>query len=122
MTPQELLETYDKAALVIKSFYFEKFMNSIATNDLPENFKEFAKEQGVDNDTIAIMIASSPSSLFEVFDEHKVYIEITVIVGENTFFIYHVNGVVNDNPPYYVRREAELAAIEKAFQLLNDKL
>lgn len=122
MTPQELLETYDKAALVIKSFYFEKFMNSITTNDLPENFKEFAKEQGVDNDTIAIMIASSPSSLFEVFDEHKVYIEITVVVGENTFFIYHVNGVVNDKPPYYVRKEAELAAIEKAFQVLNDKL
>ena len=43
-------------------------------------------------------------------------------MGEPVFFIYHVNGEVNNMPPYMTRVEAEKAAIERAFEILNNKL
>ena len=118
----ELLETYPKAAEVITKFFVDQLINSLNDADLPEDFKEFAREQEIGNERVGALIDNQPRGLFDVLDANKVYIEITVIVGENTFFIYHVNGVVNNTPPYHNRRDAEMAAVETAFQILNDKL
>jgi hypothetical protein len=122
MNGKTLLETYPKAADVVKQHFTNKLLESLNNADLPDDFKEFAKQQEIDNDKIGELIDSQPRGLFDVFDENQVYVEITVVVGQNTFFIYHVNGVVNNNPPYHNRKEAEIAAIETAFQVLNDKL
>ena len=122
MNGKTLLETYPKAADVVKQHFTNKLLESLNNADLPDDFKEFAKQQEIDNDKIGELIDSQPRGLFDVFDENQVYIEITVVVGQNIFFIYHVNGVVNNNPPYHNRKEAEISAIETAFQVLNDKL
>ena len=42
MNAQELLETYGKAATVVKAYYLEKFIESMVTENVPENYKEFA--------------------------------------------------------------------------------
>lgn len=122
MSGLELLETYPKAAKVITKFFVDQLIDSLNDADLPEDFKEFAREQEIGNERVGTLIDNQPRGLFDVLDANQVYVEITVIVGQNTFFIYHVNGIVNDNPPYHNRKEAEMAAIGKSFQILNDKL
>ena len=121
MSSQELLETYSKAASIVKDFYLTKFLESMESEALPENFKDFAKEQGIDNDTVAQMIDSMPRALFDVFDAHEVYIQITVDIENNCFRWSFDGGHVESND-YNLRVDAEKAAIEKAFEILNDKL
>lgn len=122
MSSQELLENYGKAASVVKDFYLGKFLESMEDSEnLPENFKDFAKEQGIDNDTVAKMIDAMPRALFDAFDAHKVYIQITVDI-ENNCFRYSFDGGHVESNDYMSRIDAEKAAIEKAFEILNEKL
>jgi len=122
MSSQELLENYGKAANVVKDFYLAKFLESMEDSEnLPENFKEFAKEQGIDNDTVAKMIDAMPRALFDAFDAHKVYVQITVDI-ENDCFRWSFDGGHVESNDYTSRKEAETAAIEKAFEILNEKL
>jgi hypothetical protein len=117
MQAQELLEIYDKAAVVIKQFYLQHMLESLNDENLPENFKDFVKEQGIDNDTVAVILTASPRMFFDVFDEHGIYINISA-----PKFSYSIGtgGVISGT--LKTRKEAERAAIENAFQLLNDKL
>ena len=122
MSSQELLENYGKAASVVKDFYLAKFLESMEDSEnLPENFKDFAKEQGIDNDTVSKMIDAMPRALFDAFDAHKVYIQITVDFENNCFRWSFDGGHVESND-YTSRKEAETAAIEQAFEILNNKL
>ena len=123
MNAQELLETYGKAAVVVKAHYLEKFLESMNTTDVPENFKEFAKDKGIDNDTIAKMIELAPRTLFDVFDTHSIYIQINVFTGGA--FSYSIIGdlaTVGSTDTFPIRIEAEKVAIEEAFKVLNEKL
>lgn len=120
MEADYLFNAYPKAAEVIKKYYFDTFIKSLTSVE-DEATKEFAKSI-INDDYIKSFIDHNPRGCFDAFDENGVFIEITVIVGEPVFFIYHVNGEVNNMPPYGKRTEAEIAAVEKAFQILNDKL
>lgn len=124
MSSQELLETYGKAASVVKEFYLDKFLESLNTNDLPDNFKEFAREQGIDNDTVAKMIDAMPRALFDVFDANGINIVIHVYTEQPpTEFAFSIpQDNVDYDQLYPTRKEAEAAAIEKAFEILNEKL
>lgn len=121
----ELLEAYPKAAKVINEFYRSKMMNSMETDDVPDEFKEMLKEQEFDNEYVAKFIDANPRILFDVFDSNGVYIEILVDYTADAVFTY---GVIDDNEmntehaSYNSRIEAEKVAVQKAFQLLNDKL
>jgi hypothetical protein len=125
MNAQELLETYGKAATVVKAYYLEKFLESMNTTDVPENFKEFAKDKGIDNDTVAKMIELAPRTLFDVFDAYEVYIEILVDYTADAKFTYGVidgDEMNTESTIYNSRIEAEKVAIEKAFEVLNKNL
>jgi hypothetical protein len=122
MNSQELLENYGKAASVVKDFYLGKFLDSIEDSEnLPENFKDFAKEQGIDNDTVAKMIDAMPRALFDAFDAHEIYIQITVDL-ENNCFRYSFDGGQLESNDYLTRIAAETRSIEAAFEILNNKL
>ena len=94
-------------------------LDSIDDSSVPEDFKSFVKAQDLQNDNVAKIIDGSPRILFDVFDQHKVYIQITYYDGPK--FWCSINGVENGNK-YDTRLEAEIEAIEGAFQMLNDKL
>lgn len=124
MSSQELLENYGKAASVVKDFYLGKFLDSMEDSEnLPENFKEFAKEQGIDNDTVAKMIDAMPRALFDAFDAHEVMISVKYGVDGFTWHITQLPfSEIKDTTVYTFRIDAEKAAIEKAFEILNEKL
>ena len=126
MNAQELLETYGKAATVVKAYYVEKFIESMVTENVPENYKEFARSEGIDNDTIAKMVESMPRALFDVFDSYELHIEILVMYSDKpSIFTYTVveGDLIHTQPTKYNSRiEAERVAIEEAFKLLDEQL
>jgi len=126
MTGLELLEKYDKTAIVIKQFYLNAMLESLKDEELPENFKEYARQTTIDNDKIGKLIDVQPRGLFDVFDNNKVYIEMLVDYKKlDATFAYTVidDDTMYSNPSYYNnRKEAEKKAVEQAFEILNNKL
>jgi len=126
MTAKELFEKYPKSGEVIVKYYTDVFMNSLNTEDITEEFKELAKTQMLDSEYIQSFIDSNPRGTFDVFDANGVYIEISVdLTKGDALFIYVINGDIMGNVEailYNNRKEAESAAVEKAFEILNNKL
>ena len=119
MTGIELLEAHPKAAVVVKQWFLEQLLNGLKDENLPEDFKKYVKEQDINNDKIGKLIELSPRALYDVFDDHKVIIDITYFQGPK--FWFSINCDVDD-AKYNTRRECEKGAIEEAFKLLNEKL
>jgi hypothetical protein len=118
----ELLEKYPEAAKVINEFYNNKLIDSMndSSEVVSEEFKEMLKQQSFDNEYVASFIDSNPRFLFDVFDVNEIYIQITVDL-ENKCFRYSFDGLIESND-YLTRKEAEAAAVEQAFEILNEKL
>lgn len=115
----ELLQKYPEAARVVKSYYLDLMLSSINNEDLPEDFKEHVRAQGIDDDKIAVIIGSSPRSLFDVFDDNGLCIQIT---GDNTVgWFWEVDGTI-DNAVCNSRKEAEKLAVEESFRILNEQI
>lgn len=115
----ELLENHPKTAIVIKQWLLDKLLESLKDDSLPEDFKQHVREQGIDNDRVDKILTGSPRSLFDVFDDHKLYIQVT---GDNqTGWSWEVDSSV-ENSVCPSRKEAELAAIVESFKLLETKL
>ena len=93
-------------------------LDSLKDSGVPDDFKEFVKAQDLEDDKIATMINASPRMLFDVFDEHKVYIQINI--GPN--FSYSINEGDVISGSWETRIEAEKEAIEQAFTILESKL
>ena len=117
MTGLDLLETYPRAAEEIAEFYRSKMLESLNTQDVPDEFKDMVKGQEFDNQYIATFIDANPRILFDVFDSNEVFIQINV-----PNFSYSINEGDVIAGSWQNRIEAERAAIEQAFQILNDKL
>ena len=119
----ELLETYPKAAGVIKEFYNNKLIDSMndSSERVSEEFKEMLKQQSFDNEYVATFIDSNPRFLFDIFDANNVLIQISIDI-ENNCFRWSLDGGRVESNDYTSRKEAEASAVEEAFKILNEKL
>lgn len=118
----ELIEQYPKASEVVLEWYKNKMKDSLNISTLSEDIKESFSDYIIGLDHISIMIDNNPRFLFDVFDENDIYIEIFVDYKSNSAnFSYTVlNDEMYSNPLTYTsRKEAELAAIDQAFKLLD---
>ncbi len=52
MKSLELMKIHPKAAIVVKQWMLEKLLDSLNDDTLPENFKDFVRENGIDDDKI----------------------------------------------------------------------
>lgn len=121
MNSKELLETYNKAATAIIEHQTAQFIKSLEASDISPEFKDFAQTQVLDYESVAVFIDVNPRSAFDVFDANEVYIQISVDI-ENNCFRYSFDGGKVESNDYSTRKEAESAAVEAAFKILNDKL
>jgi hypothetical protein len=122
MNVLELFEKYEKAANVVVSHYSDVFIKTVEDSTAPDEFKEFARQQHVDEETIAEIIENAPRGAFDVFDKHEIYIEISVVLQEKSAsFIYFINDL-GSLMSFPTRKEAEAHAVEAAFRILNEKL
>lgn len=121
----ELLEKYPASAEVIKAWFLEKMIESFKDENVPSEFKDFMREQGIDNDKVGTLIDVNPRTLFDVFDENDVIIQIIPIKEDKVKYLSRVNQFESSydfKRPYFIRKEAELFAIEAAFDILENKL
>ena len=118
MTTNELLDLYPIATEVVRDWFMDKMAESFKNQELPKDFKEFMREQGIPNDKLVKLIDVNPRVLLDVFDANGVIINV---VHSNGVFSWDVN-TVKSLDSYSSRREAESAAVQRAFQILDDKL
>ncbi len=118
MRTSEILDAYPIATEVVRDWFMEKMADSFKNQELPKDFKEFMREQGIPNDRLIKLIDVNPRVLFDVFDDNGVIINV---VYTDSRFTWDVN-TVKSLDSYSSRREAESASVQRAFQILNDKL
>lgn len=115
----ELLEKYPLAAKVIKDWFLKSMVESFKDETVPEEFKQFMLEQGIEEEKVGTLIDINPRMLFDVFDENDIVIE-TSLYPDDTFTIKIGNQATTQS--WKKRKDAELFAIEAAFEILENKL
>jgi small-conductance mechanosensitive channel len=116
----ELLEKHPLSAKLVRDWFMERMIESVRGDEtVPEDFKNFMLEQGIENDKLSIMIDGNPRILFDVFDENNVIVIIKY--HENFGFTWAVEEA-DEQSFYKTRKEAELSAIEIAFDILENQL
>lgn len=114
----ELLEKHPYAADAVKQWFMGKMIESFKDQNVPAEFKDFMRQQGISNERLEKIIGENPRALFDVFDENQLVINI---IHTDVGFTWDVSDVKNVG--YYAsRREAEIAAVQRAFRILDDKL
>jgi hypothetical protein len=126
MEALKLLEKYPLSTEVVREWFINKMVESVKGDDtVPEDFKNYMLEQGIPNDKLCIFIDSSPRSLFDVFDENNIIIQIIPIKEDKIVYLSRVNQFETPydfKRPYFTRKEAEIFAIEAAFEILEQQL
>lgn len=120
MNALELLQNNPDAAQIIKDYYVELMINSLDESLLPENFKEFVREQGIDDEKVAQMMEANARNVYDVLDENGFVISMNWDMAFNKFS-YHIN---DDQYKllYDSRKEAESAAVNVAIHRLQNKI
>ena len=118
-----LLEEHPKTAAVIKQWLLDRLLESIDDSKVPDDFKEFARQQSIENDKVAGILNNTPRALFDVFDSHEIYVET---LHETTGFWWKIKDskdyVRLASDPYPDRKDSDSEAIIEAFKLLEAKL
>jgi hypothetical protein len=118
MQTKQLLENHPKTTLVIKEWYLGIILETIEKNYPNEDISTFVNNKDVDDSAIATILDASPRMLFDLFDNHKVYIQINVRPN----FSYSINEGEVISGPWENRKDTERSAIEKAFTILEEML
>ena len=116
----ELLQKYPEAGKVVKDHFLSRMLDALNDDNLPDDFKEHVRSMGIDNDKIDKMVGGSPRSMFDVFDDNELFINVTFDYT-NKMFRWSVDGE-KDSQNYIFRKAAEQDAIAEAFKLLNERL
>jgi len=116
----ELLQKYPEAGKVVKDHFLSRMLDALNDDNLPDDFKEHVRSMGIDNDKIDKMVGGSPRSMFDVFDDNELFINVTFDYT-NKVFRWSVDGE-KDSQNYIFRKAAEQDAIAEAFKLLNERL
>lgn len=119
MSGLELLEKHPYATEVIRTWFLEKMIESLNDQSVPDEFKDFMRGQGIDNERLSTMIDANPRMLFDVFDENDLFIEI--FMYPDVTFTCKIGNEATTNS-WKTRKEAEMFAIEAAFDILENKL
>ena len=122
MKAVELLETYPRAAEVINEFYHTKMIESMDTSDVSQEYKDLLKEQEFDNEYVATFVDANPRMLFDVFDENDISINIIRTNNSTEEWDWALVPGPQENSVCKSRKEAELFAIEAAFEILEEQL
>lgn len=119
MNGLELLENHPHTAVVVRAWFLEQMIESLKDENVPDDFKNFMRDQGIENDKLAVMMDVNPRMLFDVFDENEIVIETSLY--PNGEFTIKIGNQATTNS-WKTRKEAELFAIDAAFEMLENKL
>jgi len=115
----ELLEKHALSAEIVRAWFMERMIESFKDENVPDEFKDFMREQGIDNDKLGTMIDVNPRMLLDVFDANDIIIETSLY--PNGEFTIKIGNQATTNS-WKTRKEAEIFAIDAAFEILENKL
>jgi len=115
----ELLEKHALSAEIVRAWFMERMIESFKDENVPDEFKDFMREQGIDNDKLGTMIDVNPRMLLDVFDANDIIIETSLY--PNGEFTIKIGNQATTNS-WKTRKEAEIFAIDAAFDILENKL
>jgi hypothetical protein len=119
MNMTELLKDNPKAAIVVKQWLLDKLLEGLNDDKLPEDFKEYARQEGITDDKVVGILEGAPRAMFDVFDSHGLYVE--TIVDTGGIFWWKI-GETQSTIGYEFRINCDGAAIVEAFKLLEEKI
>lgn len=115
---RNLLEKYPQATQVVKDWFMQKMLESFKDESVPDEFKEFMRQQGITDERLGTIVGENPRALFDVLDDNQLIINV---VHSTSGFSWDVD-TVKSVQFYSSRKQAELSAIERAFDILNNRL
>jgi hypothetical protein len=119
----ELLEKYPLSTEVIRQWFFNEMMKSIEiAEDVPEEFIQAMIKEGVSDERLSALIDAQPRGLFDVFDENDICINIERSANKIVEWSWEISPGHTENSVCKSRKEAELFAIEAAFEILEQRL
>ena len=114
------LELYPLAGKMLHDYYLELMLESINMSELPEDYKEKIREEGIEMDKIEDIANTNPRHLFDFFDGHNIYINISTFSdGGFTYSILGNIASTGSKNIFKTRKEAESEAIEQATKQLD---
>ena len=122
MSALELLEKHQRAGSVIRNWLLWRMVEALQSESIDEEFKQYMRDQGIENDKIAPMIDANPRMLFDVFDENNISINIIRTNNSIEEWDWALVPGPEENSVCKSRKEAELFAIEAAFEILEEQL
>lgn len=122
MKAQELMTKYPLTAKIVKDWFLEKMIESMNTDSVPEEFKQSILAEGISDDRLGTVIDAQPRSLFDVFDQHEMSINIIRTPSSVEEWDWEIMQTSVENSICKSRKEAEVFAIQAAFKTLEDKL
>jgi hypothetical protein len=123
MKTNELLEKHPLTTEVIRKWFFNQMIKSIEiAEDVPEEFKQAMMQEAVTNERLATLIDVQPRTLFDVFDENDICINIERSANKIVEWSWEISPGHTENSVCKSRKEAELFAIEAAFEILEEQL
>lgn len=131
MKGKELLDTYPKVTKLIKNWFTDKMIESMAneSGDVPEEFKNTMKQRGVPDEMLINIIDKNPSALFEMFDSMHVFVGISIsqmYESEQPIFNYYIcpKGKCSEETPedFFNRKDVEHFAMLAAVQYIDNNI
>ena len=119
----ELLESYPLTAKIVRDWFLSQMIESFKDDSVPEGFKNYMLEQGIENDKVAVLIDINPRNLFDVFDENNIH--ISIVYGDHGHGELNYCATINNSETSTFclrRKDVELNAISTAFEILENKL
>jgi len=119
MNALKLLQDNPDAAKIIIQYYVELMLNSLDDSLLPENFKEFLQEQGIDEEKVAQMMEANARNVYDVLDDNGFI--ISILFDSNVKrFVWYIND--GGHTVCTTRKQAENEAVAEAIFLLQEEI
>ena len=118
----ELLEQNPESAKLICSYYLEVMLKSLNDDSLPEDFKDHVRSQGMDNNNIAAILDGNPRNLFDFFDEHGIFINISTTNNGKSYQCDVSRDLKGQSQGANTRKEADLKSVILAIKMLEEEL
>jgi hypothetical protein len=119
MNVTELLGKNPLATEHLRTWFYKKLEESCKDPSIPDEFKEYILQRGVELEQVERIIEEHPSGLFYFFDENKIFIEISRCADES--FTCQISNYTKIDL-CKSRKEAESYAVEIAFDMLEGML
>ena len=127
MSGENLLKTYPNAAKVVKEWFMNQMIVSMASDNItPDEFKQAMIDEGISDERLGTLIDIQPRTFFDVMDLNNMVIRIIPIKEKDPVkFLCKVNGFEDPyefDAPYFNRKDAEKTGLETAFHLLEEHI